>query len=277
MYELIFLDMDGTLKQEPEGISQRNKEAILLACKAGKKVSIASGRNKTLIMPTVKELQLDQFGQSYSVALNGALIIDNRTGSTLHSVPISFELVRQLFKTSFELGIHCHVYTENNVYFAFNNQAFHWYQSQGCNCILVDKESDTLGIRETPLKAFIQSKNRDELVLFQRTMAPFAEGQLTAEYSSLYSLEYTSVNASKGLGLAYVCKQFQLPIEKAIAAGDGENDMSMLQMAGLGVAMKNALDTVKAVADTITERTCKEDGVTEIIYKYLLALPETSN
>ncbi len=270
-YELIFLDVDGTLKQEPYSISDSNKLAILHALRAGKKVSIASGRNKDMILQTVKELRLNEGGESYTVALNGAHIVENRTGKTLHTVPIPLDLTRFLFEKAFEHGITCHVYTENLVYFNYLDFQYEWYQKQGCDCHLVQMDREDLGIQEIPLKFFLLCKDREKLEAFKNAAEPVTTGILNAEFSSIYTLEFTSVHASKGLGMEYVSSLHKLPLAKVIAAGDGENDISMLQMAGLGIAMKNALDSVKAAADTVTKRTCKEDGVTEIIEEYLLA------
>ncbi|MBH1941411.1 HAD family hydrolase [Mobilitalea sibirica] len=269
-YNILFLDVDGTLKQEPYGISDKNKEAITYACKQGKKISIASGRNKDMILRTVKELQLDEFGESYTVALNGAHIVDNLTKNTLHTVPIPFDLTKLLFEKAYEYEFTCHAYTENLVYFNYNDYQFEWYQKEGCTCKLVDMEKPDLGIEEIPLKFFLLSKDKPKMERFKEDLEPYVDGILNAEFSSKFTLEYTSIHASKGLGLEYVCKLFGYPLQTSIAAGDGENDISMLQMAGLGVAMKNALDTVKEKADIITELSCKENGVTEIIHKYLL-------
>jgi Cof subfamily protein (haloacid dehalogenase superfamily) len=269
-YDLLFLDVDGTLKQEPNNISEINKAAVMCACRAGKKVSIASGRNKRLILNTVRELELGNYGNSYTVALNGAHIIDNHTGDTLHTVPINTQLTYLLFLKAYELDVTCHVYTENIVYFNFNDFQFDWYKKGGCDCRLVDMGSTDLGLQEPPLKFFVSSQDRAKLECFKKEMQAATKHSLNAEFSSEYSLEYTSIHASKGLGMEYICNLFGKSLSQAVAAGDGENDISMLRMAGLGVAMQNALDTVKAVADTITERTCNEDGVTEIIHKYFL-------
>lgn len=269
-YELLFLDVDGTLKQEPNQISEVNKEAVIRACSAGKKVFIASGRNKKLILNTVQELQLNNYGNSYTVALNGAHIIDNHTGKTLHTVPICTQLTYRLFLKAYELDVSCHVYTENLVYFNFNDIQYNWYKKGGCECRLVDMGSPDLGLEEAPLKFFVACEDRNKLERFKREMHDATKLSLNAEFSSEYSLEYTSIHASKGLGMEYVCNLFGKSTLEAVAAGDGENDISMLTRAGLGVAMQNAMDSVKAVADTVTERTCNEDGVTEIIHKYLL-------
>ena len=271
-YELLFLDVDGTLKQEPYQISSRNKEAILKALRAGKKISIASGRNKDMILRTVKELRLDEFGESYTVALNGAHIIENKSGKTLHAVPIPLDLTRYLFEKAYEYEITCHVYTENLVYFNYHDYQFVWYGKEGFDCFLVDMEDPGLGLKETPLKFFLLSKERDKLEAYRREAEPVTQESLNAEFSSIYTLEFTSIHASKGLGMEYACSLYGYPASRAIAAGDGENDISMLRMAGLGIAMKNALETVKASADIITSRTCKEDGVTEIIEQYLLGM-----
>lgn len=269
-YDLLFLDVDGTLKQEPHHISVQNKEAVLNACLAGKKISIASGRNKKLILNTIDELHLNHYGNSYTVALNGAHIIDNNTGDTLHTVPISPQLIYLLFLKAYELDVSCHVFTENLIYFNFNDVHFEWYRKLGCDCRLVDMGNPDLGLAEAPLKFFVTSKDTEKLNSFKREMNHTTMHTLNAEFSSSTSLEYTSVHASKGLGMKYVCGLLGKSPSQAVAAGDGENDISMLKMAGLGVAMQNALDTVKAIADTITERTCNEDGVTEIINKWLL-------
>lgn len=269
-YELIFLDVDGTLKQEPYQISDRNKEAIIKAMRAGKKISIASGRNKDMLLRIVKELRLEEAGEAYTIALNGAHIIENCTGRVLHTVPISLELTGFLFEKAYEYGISCHVYTENLVYFNYQDYQFEWYQKEGCDCRLVAMEEPGLGLEESPLKFFLLSKDRSKLEAYCRDAKLRTKGILNAEFSSIDTLEFTSIRASKGLGMEYVCGLHGTPLSKAIAVGDGENDISMLRMAGLGIAMKNALDTVKASADLISSYSCKEDGVTEIIENYLL-------
>lgn len=269
-YEILFLDVDGTLKQEPYPISDQNKRAILQACQAGKKISIASGRNKHLILKTVRELKLDEFGESYTVALNGAHIIENRTGKALFTAPIPIDLIRLLYAKAYEFEYSCHVYTENYAYFNYHDAHYQWYHKEGCSCDVVDMDQSDLGMKEPPMKFIVVSKDCEGLKKFKEDMYSITSDALNAEFSTINSLEYTSNQASKGIGLEYVCHLLNLPTSKAIAAGDGENDISMLKKAGLGIAMKNALDTVKAVADTVSERTCIEDGVAEIIQKYLL-------
>ena len=270
-YNILFLDVDGTLKKEPNPISENNKKAILEAHKHGKKITIASGRNRDMVLPLVKELQLDKFGQAYTISLNGSHIIDNITGKTLQTVKIPLDLTTTLFEKANEHKISGHVYTENYVYFNSRNPLYDWYKGQGCNCKTIDLRKDGLGLEEPPLKFFLASSKKDILKQIEFELSEVTKGLVNGEYSTPYSLEYTSVHASKGLALVQICNLFGFPVETSIAAGDAENDISMLSMAGMGIAMKNALPSVKEIADTITVRTCADDGVTEIINDYLLS------
>ncbi len=225
-YDLLFLDVDGTRKQEPNQISEVDKEAVARACTAGKKVSIASGRNKNLILNTIHELQLNNYGASYSVALNGAHIIDNHTGDTLHTVPICTNLTYRLFLKAYELDVSCRVYTENHVYFNYNDIQFDRYKKGGCDCRFVDMGSPDLGLAEAPLKFLVTSNDKEKLECFQREMYEATKSSLNAEFTSEYTLEYTSINASKGLGMEYICNLFGKSPLEAVTAEDGENEIS---------------------------------------------------
>lgn len=221
-YDLLFLDVDGILKQEPNEISEGEKEAVIRACCAGKKVFITSGRSKKLILNTIEELQLNLYGTSYTVALNGAHIIDNHSGMTLHTVPICTQLTYRLFLKAYELDVSCHVFTENLIYFNYNDIQYDWYKKGGCDCRFVDMGSPDLGLKEAPLKFFVSSQDKEKLECFKKEMQEATKQSLHAEYSSDYSLEYTSIHASKGLGMEYICNLFGKSASEATTASLNE-------------------------------------------------------
>ena len=76
------------------------------------------------------------------------------------------------------------------------------------------------------------------------------------------------LGANKGYGVEFLCDFLGVPIENAVAIGDEENDISMIRNAGVGVAMKNAVQSVKDAADYVTEHDNNEDGVAEVIEKF---------
>ena len=89
-------------------------------------------------------------------------------------------------------------------------------------------------------------------------------------YSSETYLELVKKGVSKGNALAATAQEANVPLAETIAIGDSDNDLSMILQAGLGVAMKNGEAHVKAAADYITERSCEENGVAEVIEKFIL-------
>jgi hydroxymethylpyrimidine pyrophosphatase-like HAD family hydrolase len=107
--------------------------------------------------------------------------------------------------------------------------------------------------------------------LRQQTEQRLRDIDVSAVWSSASSMEITHPHARKGVALEALCKLLQIPLENTMALGDSGNDESMLKMAGLGIAMGNAPDFIKAVADAVTERT-ENDGAAMAIERYALNL-----
>ena len=82
--------------------------------------------------------------------------------------------------------------------------------------------------------------------------------------------EIFAKEAGKGSSLRYLCEYLDIPVENSIGAGDAQNDISMLEAAGLAVAMCNGDESVKKSADVITKRTNHECGLADVIYEYIL-------
>lgn len=266
-FRLLFLDLDGTLICKNNIISSENRAAIKAVSEKGIKVVIASGRCKAMTASLSNELGLTKYGKNYSISLNGAVISDIVTGATLHTVPMPFELAGRLFEKALELGIDSHFYSENTIYFKHkNSEITKFYEQYDCNCISLNKQY--LDINEVPLKYILLDDDHNLLERFKQEMQPYVNGILHADYSSARSLEYNSISASKGLGLKYITKCFNEELKNVIAMGDGENDISMLKVAGLGIAPKNALDNVKQAACFVTENTCENNAVKEVIEKF---------
>ncbi|MGN1231225.1 MAG: HAD-IIB family hydrolase, partial [Anaerotignum sp.] len=95
--------------------------------------------------------------------------------------------------------------------------------------------------------------------------------QVNLFYSSEIYLEFVKKSVSKGNALEATAREAGVDLKDTIAIGDSDNDLSMILKAGLGVAMKNGEAHVKAAADYITQRDCEENGVAEVIEKFILA------
>ena len=83
-------------------------------------------------------------------------------------------------------------------------------------------------------------------------------------------LEYCPLNTSKGTGVEYLTRVLNMPPDCTVAVGDEQNDISMIQTAHVGVAMKNGIDELKKVADYVTENDNNHDAIAEVIEKFIL-------
>lgn len=114
------------------------------------------------------------------------------------------------------------------------------------------------------------SGERKNLSALKRYVEKTAGDIFDLFYSSETYLELVKKGVSKGNALAATAQEANVPLAETIAIGDSDNDLSMILQAGLGVAMKNGEAHVKAAADYITERSCEENGVAEVIEKFIL-------
>ena len=93
---------------------------------------------------------------------------------------------------------------------------------------------------------------------------------MAVSYSSSRYLEFNQMNVSKGQAVKWLAQHLGVDIKDTIAIGDNENDITMIQEAGLGIAVKCAKDDIKAIADVTTEKDFYEGAVAEAIEKYIL-------
>lgn len=103
----------------------------------------------------------------------------------------------------------------------------------------------------------------------ERTMERLRDLPVDCVFSEYSSLEVSAAGIDKALGLSEICNLLGVPVEESIAVGDDYNDISMINAAGLGVAMGNSYDDVKTAADIVTSD-CDHDGCGEIIRRYML-------
>ena len=248
-YKIIVLDLDGTLTNRDKVITPRTKEALMKAQEAGKIVVLASGRPTAGVEPLAKELDLARFG-SYILSYNGGMITNCKTGEVIFSSLLPVESNKKIMDLAKEYGVDFLTY-EGEEIITNNDQ-----------CVYAHKESK---INHLPLR---QVDNMEEHVNF-----PVAKFLLLDDGDYLATVE-PKVKAAMGKNFAvYRSEPYfleVLPKEEMIACGDGYNDLTMIQYAGLGVAMENAVLPVRKAADYITASN-NDDGVGLVVEKFMLA------
>lgn len=241
-YALLALDMDGTLLDDNQQIGTETITAIHEAQQAGINVILSTGRAFVHVQPYVQALGL----QSPMVLVNGGEVWKNP-----REIYKRHLLKRQVIQQMYALSKQYDVW-----FWAYSTQG--WY----------NKDNWTADIEtEDWLKFGYLTKDEYKRERLWHELR--AIGGLELTNSSPDNIEINPAGVNKATGVQAVCEFIGCDMSQVVAVGDSLNDLAIIQAAGLGVAMGNAQEQVKQVAD-ITVRTNNEQGVAQVIREYLL-------
>ncbi|MCZ8522362.1 MULTISPECIES: Cof-type HAD-IIB family hydrolase [Paenibacillus] len=243
-YKLIALDLDGTLLTDDKSISAENRAAILEATDRGVTVAFSTGRGIQNALPYVEELGL----KSPIVTVNGSEIW--KAPGVLHQRHL---LDRVLLRRMHQLSV--------------QYDTWFWAYSVG-DIYNKDRWATETEIEENEwLKFGYYIENAEVLEVIRKEIESWDLLEITNSHP--FNMELNPKGISKASGLEQVCGMLGITMNEVIAMGDSLNDVAMIRAAGLGVAMGNAQEEVKALADTVTV-TNEEHGVARIIREYVL-------
>ena len=271
-YDILFLDMDGTVLRSDKTVSDRTKAALKAAQAAGVKLVVATGRTLKIAPAIMYELDFD-----YAIISNGASIYDLRTGERVYhngfdpeAARVLYELIKDdcdfieffadgeilLSKAAYERKEHREIPAWHRKYFDENVTPV--YESE--EAYLADGAP---GLEKIGLVRY------DKEILARVRPGLEATGLFNITGSISRSMEINDKSCSKGVAISELCRRLGIDIARAAAIGDSTNDLAMIEAAGCGVAMGNAKDVVKEIADHITASN-DEDGVALFIEEKVL-------
>lgn len=266
-YELLVLDIDGTLTNSKKEITPKTKEVLLRIQKAGKRIVIASGRPTAGILALADELHLDEYN-GFILAFNGGRIINYTTGEIVYNRTIPLELVPDIYESAKELGTGILTYTESEIVLGNAPDKYSRLESDICK-IPMRKVDDFVKFIDFPINKFLMTGEPELILKAQTVMREKFGWVLNVFRSEPFYLEIVPQSIDKANSLAKLLEHLGMKREQMICCGDGFNDRSMIQFAGLGVAMENAQEEVKAAADYITSSNDR-DGIVEVVEKFIL-------
>ncbi|SHJ90270.1 Cof-type HAD-IIB family hydrolase [Tepidibacter formicigenes] len=269
-YKLIVTDMDGTLLSDHKEISEENKRALKKAQDMGINVAIATGRIYTSAKYYAKLLGLD----TPIIACNGAIIREEKTGNTLYENVISIEDSLKVFDICNKYDIYYHFYNDNGFYCKELNHSSlaysKWNESQPkedrLNIQVVDNPLEIIKNTDNILKFVIIDENLEKLDEVMNELKKIDTVEVSKSWYN--NIEVMSKGVSKGLSVKRLGEYLGVKKEEIITFGDNFNDLSMIEYAGMGVAMGNAEEVVKKNADFVTASN-KEDGVAKALKEIL--------
>lgn len=266
-YEIIVLDLDGTLTNRDKIITTRTREALMEAQRRGKKVVLASGRPTQGVMPLARELGLSNSG-GFILSFNGGMIQNCATGETIFSRLLPEDSNEKIIGLAMEHRVDVLTYGKEELFVNNAECPYAKLESRINHMPMVEKE-DLAGFVHFPVPKFLMMDDGDYLALVEPRVKAALGKNFSVYRSEPFFLEILPKGIDKALSLARLLEHLGLKREEMIACGDGYNDLSMIRFAGLGVAMENAVLPVRKAADYITASN-NDDGVGKVVEKFML-------
>lgn len=258
-YKLAAIDLDGTLLGSDHKVSLVNAAAVKRAAAQGAKIVLASGRQWHTIDAFAEIIGLPP--EAPIIAYNGAMI-RTHGGDTWFHQPLPAEASLEIVRYCDEHGCHLNLYLDDVLYVRDDTHWGRMYQQRtGTVPHIVGDLKQFAGRQPTKLILIdtLQVTNR----LLAHFQVQFGDSLYIIKTEDEY-LEFMDPGVSKGVALAQTAKHLEVIQAQCVAFGDSYNDIPMLQWAGLGVAMENAREAVKAAADKIAPRN-DADGVAQML------------
>ncbi len=257
-YRAIALDLDGTLTNHDKVVTPKTREALLKAASQGAVIILASGRPTYGIEPVAECLELNKQG-GYILSYNGGNIVNAKTGEKLFSQFLPDEVIPELYAYAEENGHALLGYAGNEIITEMPDDQYVKEESRinKMNIRKVDNLFESLEPHPTKL---LMTGDPTLMLKAEEELVEKLGDRMDIFRSAPFFLELVPKGIDKAKSLTRLLTKINLTPADLIAFGDGYNDLSMLKLAGMGVAMENAAPEVRAEADYVTLSN-EEDGV----------------
>ena len=265
-YALIVTDFDGTLARSDGTVSEKTKNAITRYVADGGRFAISTGRMPAVIISRAKELGL----VGAVCCAQGSVIVDIQSEKILLEGRIPNDVAVAVCEAMQARGLHIHVYDLWEYYSNMDDDYLAYYEGVvKTKAVLVTDKPMSQFVKESGMRPFkilaMVDPQENERIRLDLEKENFVGCDVTRSSSLL--VEVGNAAFSKGTSVQFLAKQYGVDIQKTIAIGDQINDLSMIQTAALGFAVKNADETLKAHAITL-DKTNDEDAVAAVIEEY---------
>ena len=271
-YKLVVSDLDGTLLVNSH-LPEFNLNSIKKIREKGVKFCIATGRTIHSTRYILKELDSYNKENEYSILFNGAIIIENKDNKLLYFKEIEYDISNKIFEIGKKYNVMLLLYTIDTCYVwkSFENEVKRQEKYEEKLTFMTDLNIDFIKEKKIPVtKIVFCSENNKYLLEIKNELDKIFNKEISISFSSDVYLEINSNNVSKGIALEWLSNYLKINISETIAIGDNNNDLSMIEKAGLGICVQNSSDNIKNKAKYVTEKKCEEGAVKEVLDKFIL-------
>lgn len=264
-FRAIALDLDGTLTNHDKVVTPRTRQALLKAQEQGAIIILASGRPTYGIVPVAECLELEKRG-GYILSYNGGNIVNAKTGEKLFSQFLPDAVIPILYKYAREHRYALLGYAGNEIITEMPDDQYVKEESR-INKMNIRKVDNLLDALEPHPTKLLMTGDPTDMLKAEEKLVEILGEKMDIFRSAPFFLELVPKGIDKAQSLLRLLSKINLTPADLIAFGDGYNDLSMLKLAGVGVAMANAAPEVRADADYVTLSN-EEDGVAEALLHF---------
>ena len=274
-YELLAIDLDGTLLDARHRVSERNRAALHAAHEAGLKIAVCTGRSYTETRPILDEIGLDL---DATVTVGGALLTEVATGRTIDHITIPADLAREAANWLLHRD-YCVMWLLDASTAGFDGYLINaarrhavidrWFEMTPCR---MRSRSDLPGADEPPLRISVV----DDIEVLESISGAFTvafDSRMASNVIRVPAYNFTVLEAfdatvDKWYGIEKLCRRWNIDARRTVAIGDDVNDLPMIERAALGVAVANAKPAVRSAADRVVPS--NEEGGVAVLIEQLL-------
>lgn len=264
MYRMIAIDIDDTLITDENIVTDGTKKALQEAQQKGVIVTLATGRMFASAKQIARQIELNVPIITYQ----GALVKNLVDEQTLYERTVPRETSAFLFDYCDKHGLHLQGYYEDQLYAKEENDKLLGYCRLSNVPYIIEPQFERLAAQ--PMTKLLIIDDPDTLDRIADELRPLIGDQVHITKSKPHYLEFMHKEGTKGQALRFLAEKYVCALEEVIAVGDSWNDLDLLKTAGLGIAMANAVEPLKQIADYIT-RSNNEEGVRHVIEKFILS------
>lgn len=266
-YQILALDLDGTLTNSKKEITRPTLEALIDIQKQGKKVVLASGRPTQGVLPLAEQLHLGDYG-SYILSYNGGKITDCRSQELIYNKVLPDDVAHPLYMIAKKYtGIDILTYSSEYIISGIRPNEYTELEAHINHMPIIQAENFPDQVTE-PVNKFLITGDPQIIERVRCEIIDYFRSYLYVYCSDPFFLEIMPPHIDKAQSLLRLLTSIGLTADEMICCGDGYNDLTMIETAGLGVAMANAQPLVREKADYITKSN-DEDGVLHVINEFM--------
>ncbi len=263
-YKMLFLDLDNTLLSSDMSISEENLRAIREASENGVKITICTGRGIFSVRHIAAQFGID-WDNCYIICLNGGAVYKGYPPELMEEKLFESKTALPIYEEAKKYGVDIQLYHNDRLIIEkITERIQNYIDKLNAEYIIIP---DVFTYDGQISKILLNGPN-DRLVKIQKELDGRIGG-LNCFFSSENYLEFTAEEATKGKAMKALADRLGIDIAQTIAMGDSFNDMSMIETAGLGVAVRNAVQPLKDASDYITKNTNDQNAVAEVIDRYI--------